>query len=96
MQEIKDLTSTIDQLDGMTTTALDISDLYRSQVVLIVSSLDHFVHEFVLEEMIEIFNGRRIASQAYNRFPIPISTIHGSRPSDNIISSHIRQGSYEV
>lgn len=91
IREIKDLTSTIDQIDGMTTNALDISDLYRSQIVLIVSALDHFIHEFVLEEMLEIYIGRRPASTAFNKFPIPISTVQGSVPSNNIISSHIRQ-----
>ena len=91
VQEIKDLTSTIVQIDGMTTKALDISDLYRSQIVLIISALDHFIHEFVLEEMIETYNGRRLASPAFSRFLIPISTIQGSIPSDNIISSDIRQ-----
>lgn len=91
IQEIKDLTSTIDHIDGMTTTALDISDLYRSQIVLTVSALDHFIHEFVLEEMMETYNGRRIPAPAFNKFPIPISTVQGSVPSNNIISSHIRQ-----
>ncbi|UOY04985.1 HEPN domain-containing protein [Muricauda sp. SCSIO 64092] len=91
IQEIKDLTSTIDQIDGMTTNALDISDLYRSQIVLAVSALDHFIHEFVLEEMMEIYNGRRTTCPAFNRFPIPISTVQGSIPSNIIISSHIRQ-----
>jgi len=80
IQEIKDLTSTIDHIDGMTTTALDISDLYRSQIVLTVSALDHFIHEFVLEEMMETYNGRRIASPAFNKFPIPISAVQGSLP----------------
>lgn len=91
IQELKDLTSTIDQIDGMTTNALDISDLYRSQVVLTVSALDHFIHEFVLEEMIETYNGQRPPSPAFNRFPIPISTVQGTVPSNNVISSHIRQ-----
>ena len=91
IKEIKDLTSTIDQIDGMTTTALDISDLYRSQIVLTVSALDHFIHEFVLEEMMETYNGIRIQSSAFRRFSIPISSAIGSLPSNNVISSHIRQ-----
>ena len=91
IREIRDLTATIDQVDGMTTSVLDISDLYRSQVVLIISSLDHFIHEFVLEEMLETYNGRRPISNAFNRFPIPLSTIQGTIPSENVIASHIRQ-----
>lgn len=89
--ETKDLTSTIDQIDGMTMNVLDISDLYRSQIVSTISSLDHFIHEFVHEEMIEIHNGRRIVTPAFNRFPIPISILQASNPNDTIISSHIRQ-----
>jgi hypothetical protein len=91
VKEIKDLTSTIDQIDGMTTGALDIADLYRSQIVFIISSLDHFIHVFVIEEMLETYNGRRPASNAFNRFPIPLSSIQGTIPSDNVVSSHIRQ-----
>lgn len=91
VQELKDITSTIDQIDGMTTNALNISDLYRSQIVLTVSALDHFIHEFVLEEMMETYNGRRTPTPAFNRFPIPISTVHRTVPSNNVISSHIRQ-----
>jgi len=91
IQGIKDLTSTIDYIDKSTTGVLDTSDLYRSQIVLIISSLDYFIHEFVLEEMLEIYNGNRITTPTFNRFPVPIATTLVMRPPDNIVSSHIRQ-----
>lgn len=88
---IVDLTSTIQQMDRLTTNIIDISDLYRSQIVLVVSSLDHFIHEFVLEEMIETYNGRRLPTLAFSKFPIPVSSVLTRRPTDSIIGSHIRQ-----
>ena len=91
VQSIKDLTSTVEHLDSLTTNLLDLSDLYRSQIVLIVSSLDHFIHEFVLDQMMEIYNGRRFPTNSFQNFQIPISSILNTRPSDSIVASHIRQ-----
>jgi hypothetical protein len=89
--QIKDLTATIRQIDILTTNLIDLTDLYRSQVVLIVSSLDHFIHEFVLEEMLQIYNGRRTPTTSYNTFSIPVSSVEHGKPSDAYIASYIRQ-----
>lgn len=91
IQNIRDLTSTIERLDNITTNLVDLSDLYRSQIVLVISSLDHFIHEFVLEEMLEIYNGRRNATNSFNAFTVPISSFLHFRPTDSFIASHIRQ-----
>lgn len=91
IQNIRDLTSTIEQLDIITTNLVDLSDLYRSQIVLVISSLDHFIHEFVLEEMLEIYNGRRNTTNSFNTFTVPISSFLQIRPTDSFIASHIRQ-----
>jgi hypothetical protein len=91
IQNIRDLTSTIERLDNITTNLVDFSDLYRSQIVLVISSLDHFIHEFVLEEMLEIYNGRRNATNSFNAFTVPISSFLQFRPTDSFIASHIRQ-----
>lgn len=88
---IRDLTATIKQIDGLTTNLLDLSDLYRSQIVLVVSALDHFIHSFVLEEMLEIYSGRRSTTNSFNDYPIPISSVQTGRPSMSTIASHIRQ-----
>ncbi|GAA3934410.1 hypothetical protein GO495_29895 [Chitinophaga oryziterrae] len=89
---IKDLKGTIDHLDTLTTNAIDLSDLYRSQIVLVASALDHFVHEYVLNEMIEIYKGIRPPTSAFLRFQIPLSITYNDtiKPSESIIRNSIR------
>ncbi|QRX63859.1 hypothetical protein JS578_00920 [Dysgonomonadaceae bacterium zrk40] len=91
ISRIRDLNATIKQVDKLTTNLIDVSDLYRAQIVLVVSTLDHFIHSFVLEEMLEIFNARRDATNSFNEYPIPISIAQSGRPTSNTIASHIRQ-----
>lgn len=89
--EIRDLKATIDQLNNITTSALNVEDFYRGQVVLLISSLDHFIHEFVLEEMISIYDGNRNPTPAFLRFQIPVSSTLNNKPSSSFFASHIRE-----
>src|SRR5712692_3792178 len=59
-------------LSRQVTPALDLTDLLRAEFVLIVSAFDHFVHELTLAGMLETWDGRRAATSAYQRFPIPL------------------------
>lgn len=72
------------RLDGLTTSAVDVSDLYRSAIVLGVSALDHFVHEFVRTGMLDVHAGVRAITPAHLTFRIPLSEIRNglSNPSD--------------
>ncbi|WP_343744340.1 HEPN domain-containing protein [Chitinophaga sp.] len=92
IKAIRDLKNTLDHLDKITTNVVDVSDLYRSLIVLNVSALDHFVHEIILHEMIEIYKGNRPPTAAFLRFQIPLSNIHGSviKPSEIAIRDSIR------
>lgn len=55
------------------TAAVDLSDLLRAEIVLIVSALDHFVHELTCAGMMEVWDGRRAATAAYLKFPISLN-----------------------
>lgn len=59
--------------DEQTTQALDLSDIYRASLVLSVSALDHFVHEFVRVGMLEVHNGARPPTGAHLSFKIPLA-----------------------
>ena len=91
IKEIQDLKATLDSLGSLLTVAIDLSDFYRSLIVQTVSAFDFFIHEFVIEEMIEIYKGNRIATPHFNDYTIPISSTIGTIPSESFIQSHIRK-----
>ena len=62
-------------LEGQTTSAVDLSDLLRAELVLAVSALDQYIHELVRLGMLEINRGARQETPAYTRFSIPLSTV---------------------
>jgi hypothetical protein len=59
-------------LAALTTTAVDLSDIYRASLVLGVSALDQFVHEFVRIGMREVHRGNRPVTDANLSFRIPL------------------------
>lgn len=59
-------------LDGLTTPAVDATDLLRAQVVMAASALDHYVHELTLKGMLEIYTGARPPTPAYLKFQVPV------------------------
>ncbi len=51
---------------------VDLNDLLRAEMVLIVSALDHFVHELARLGMMEIWRGIRPATAAYLKFSVSL------------------------
>ena len=60
-------------LSSLTTAAVDLSDILRASLVLAVSALDHFIHEFVRLGMLEVHRGNRPTTDAYLSFRVPMS-----------------------
>ena len=60
-------------LSSLTTAAVDLSDILRASLVLAVSALDHFVHEFVRLGMLEVHRGNRPTTDTYFSFRVPMS-----------------------
>jgi hypothetical protein len=56
------------------TSALDLSDLLRSQIVMAVSALDHYVHEATRIGMLESLDGRRPQTPAFQRFAVSLDS----------------------
>jgi hypothetical protein len=86
LKRVRELGSLATAVQRVTTSAIDVSDLWRSQIVLVVSALDHFIHELARLGMIEIAKGVRPKTDAYSRFDIPMvaaeSGLAGARHED--------------
>ena len=68
-------------LNRLTTSAVDSTDLLRSQVVLSISALDYFVHEITVAGMLEIYDGLRPDMPAYSKFTVPIGALSLGTPA---------------
>lgn len=64
------------------TTAIDISDIWRAQIVLGVSALDHFIHEMARLGIIESAKGNRAKTDAYLRFSTPMAAVERALAGD--------------
>ena len=51
---------------------MDLTDLLRAQIVMIVSALDHYIHEITRVGMLEVFNGERPQTDAFLRFQVTL------------------------
>jgi len=94
ISRVKELGGLYEAVTSITTNIIDASDLLRAQVVMIVSAIDHYVHEITRIGMLEIYNGNRPATQAFQRFQISTnvlqSMISSSHNSSSIFEDEIR------
>lgn len=74
---VRHLCGLYDAICGLTTSAIDSSDLLRAQIVLSVSALDYYVHEVTLRGMIEIYEGSRTPTDAFKRQRVSGSLLLG-------------------
>ena len=65
---VKNLGAIYQSINSQTTPILDLSDILRAQYVMLVSALDHFIHELVRFGMIEIYNENRRATKEFKEF----------------------------
>lgn len=71
----KELNAIYKHLESNLTSAVDLTDLLRAQIVYSVSSLDKLIHELVRIGMIEIYYGRRTATNKFSAFGISLNTL---------------------
>jgi RiboL-PSP-HEPN len=94
LQRVEELGTLFEVLQSMTTSALDLTDILRAQIVQAVSSLDHFIHELVRTGMIEIAEGKRPQTRAYDSFQVPtrvIQSVIQGIPHDKWLGDAIRE-----
>lgn len=59
-------------LEQLMTPVVDPSDLLRAQFVMVVSALDHYIHEITRIGMLEVYNGNRPPTSAFQRFQVSL------------------------
>ncbi len=80
ISRVRDLIALHNSLNAQSTTALDLSDMLRSALVLGVSALDYYIHEVVTLGMLEIQRGQRLepapsrnsAQSSFSRFQVSL------------------------
>lgn len=78
LKRTRDLGTLAAAVQGMTTAAIDVSDIWRAQIVLVVSALDYFVHEIARLGMIQVAKATRAKTDAYLRFQMPVSAVESA------------------
>lgn len=78
-------------LQSLTTSAIDKSDILRSQLVLGVSALDCYVHEVTCYGMLAILDGNRPATPTFNKFRVSIDVLTNSSSFRNAFEIEVRE-----
>lgn len=60
---------------SLTTAAIDASDLLRSQIVLTISALDFYIHEVTVIGMLEVFQGHRPITPAFEKSRVSVGAM---------------------
>ena len=78
IERVRTLGALYDILSQQITSALDLTDLLRSQIVMAVSALDHYIHEIARVGMLEVYGGKRPQTPAFLRFQVKMeATLQG-------------------
>lgn len=78
IERVQTLGALYDTFSQQITSALDLTDLLRSQIVMAVSALDHYIHEITRVGMLEVYDGKRPQTPAFLRFQIKMeATLQG-------------------
>ncbi len=85
IERVRSLGGLYNVLSQQATTPLDLTDLLRSQIVLVVIALDHFMHEITRVGMLEVYSGKRPQTPAFLCFQVTmeaalqgITTVQGN------------------
>ena len=62
-------------LNIKTTEVIDVSDVLRAELVLVVSAFDYYVHEIVRQGMLEVFQGKRVETPSFRKFTVSLECL---------------------
>jgi hypothetical protein len=92
IERVRHLGGLYDAICGLTTSAIDASDLLRAQVMLAVSALDFYIHEATVRGMVEVYEGIRPPTDAFRRQKVSGSLLLGNAlASSAAFESDIRE-----
>ena len=75
IQRVENLQGVYKSLSGTLTAAIDISDILRSEIVLLISALDYYIHSKVLSKIEDAFTGKRTATAKFQTTAVRLSTV---------------------
>lgn len=89
----RELGELFNSLSAITTPALSVNDLLRSQIVMSASALDHYIHEVVRQGMVAIYDGARPQVPGFSKFQVSLLEAKASIPttSSTWVDNAIRQ-----
>lgn len=93
IDRIKVLHAIQGNFESKVTEVVDLSDILRSELVLIVSALDHYVHEIIRFGMIESWMGRKEQTNAFLKYPVEVGLtkrLHSDANPLLLFDEHIR------
>lgn len=74
IERVKNIGGLYSALNQLTTPVVDKTDLLRTQIVMTVSALDHYIHEITRIGMLDIYKGKRPSTPAFLRFQVAMDT----------------------
>lgn len=93
LARVRELHGIYEALSKQVTSAIDLSDMLRAEVVLAVSAMDHFIHELTRLGMLLSWSGARPKTDAFNKYSLPISAMTGladPNAAETILDAEIR------
>jgi hypothetical protein len=75
LARIKGLGLTFKYVKNQTTSIIDLSDILRAQLVLLVSAFDHFIHEIVRIGLLESASGTRAKTDGFKKFSVSMAGV---------------------
>ena len=83
IERVQDLSGLHQAFGNVTTAAVDLTDLLRAQIVMLVSALDHYIHEITRVGMLEVYDGARPQTNAFLRFQVSLDAAMRGIPQSN-------------
>ena len=94
LARVRNLGNIYNTLNPQTTAVIDFSDILRSELVMVVSVLDYYIHEIVRLGMLEVYRGTRPETPAFLRFQISLESVRqavSDPTSDDWLENEIRE-----
>lgn len=75
IDRVRNIHATYSILNIKTTEVIDVSDVLRAELVLVVSAFDYYVHEVVRQGMLEVFQGKRVETPSFRKFTVSLECL---------------------
>jgi uncharacterized protein with HEPN domain len=85
IQRVENLLGIYRSLSGALTSVIDISDILRSEIVLLISALDYYVHSKVLSKIEDAFTGKIAATSKFQSTTVRLATVKSALGSGESI-----------